>query len=114
MKTVDDEMTELVKFQMSNGMFEISPDMWNDSVFNTYVGSLEQVKLYCPKGTNFNMWFTALAMKIMELKMSEQMDLWELIAEKSKKYLLSQIDNNEYEYSTLQEAARQCVAKIEK
>ena len=107
--TIDDKMTELVKMQMHNGAFEIFPDKWNGSVFDTYVGSFENVKLGCPKGIKLNMWTTALAMQIMKLKMSAKRDLWELVSEKSKMYLLRELGNSEEEYKELQEKAGEYV-----
>ena len=90
-------------------MFEIADDAWNNGVFNTYLGSFEETKSACPKDTEFNLWLTVLAVKILELKMDEKKHLWELVADKSKKYLLKQLGNNEEEYKKLQETAVQYV-----
>ena len=104
-------MTSLVNLQNSDGMFEIPNDdlTWHESVFNIYTGTYEKVKMNCPEGTAFNLWITALAMKIMELKMPEKKDLWELVAQKSKKYLLGQFVKKVEEYNKLQESAEQYI-----
>ena len=109
-KTLDDKMSALIDVQNASGMFEIPDEiMWEESVFNMYTGSRKKVKLNCPKGVPLNLWITALAMKIMELKMSEKKELWELVFEKSKKYLAKQLMNNEEEYNKLQDAAEKYV-----
>ena len=109
--SVDNDMTELVKLQTSSGMFEITANGWKTSVFETYLGKFQEVKESCPEGTELNAWLTSLAMKILELKMGEKKDLWELVAEKSKKFLLSQLLNNEEEYNKLQEKAEEYITK---
>ena len=103
--TLDDKMTALISLQNANGMFALSGDGWNESVFELYVGKLEEVKSACPKHVGFDLWTTALAIKIMELKMDEKRDLWELVAEKGKQYLLSQLTHGEHQYNTLLEEA---------
>ena len=103
--TLDDKMTALISLQNANGMFALSGDGWNESVFELYVGKLEEVKSACPKHIGFDLWTTALAIKIMELKMGEKRELWELVAEKGKQYLLSQLANGEHQYNTLLEEA---------
>ena len=110
-RSLDDKMTALVKLQMSDGMFEAAADAWDNGVFNTYLGSFEATKSACPENTEFNLWLTALAVKILELKMDEKKHLWELVADKSKKYLLKHLGNNEEEYKKLQEKAEQYVNK---
>ena len=109
--SMDNDMTKLVKSQSSNGMFEISDERWKASVFNTYLGNFQDVKASCPENTELNTWLTALAMKILEVQMIQNKDLWELVAEKSNKYLLKQLLNNEEEYNKLQEKAEAFVLK---
>ena len=110
--TIDDKMTALISLQSSNGMFAIPTDraLWEDSAFNKYLGSLEKVKMGCP-GIALHLWITALAMQIMKLKMPEKKNLWELVAEKSKKYLLTELMSNEEEYKKLQESAGKYIMK---
>lgn len=111
--TLSDKMTALINLQKSNGMFEISDKLMKDdySVFTLYTGNLERVKLSCPEGTSLSFWITALAMKILELNMSEKKDLWELVVLKSHKYLLSQLKNNTDEYNKLQDNAEKYILK---
>ena len=113
MTTVDGKMTALVNSQKSDGMFEIAPDRWDDSVFYIYLGSHGNVKKACPKGIDFSHWLTILAIKILEIKMSEEKDLWELVAAKGKKCLVNLL-NNEEEHQKLQDTAEEYVKSIEK
>ena len=113
MTTVDGKMTALVNSQKSDGMFEIASDKWDDSVFYMYLGRHGNVKKACPEGIAFTYWLTTLAIKILETKMSEKKDLWELVAEKSKKCLINLL-NNEEEYQRLQDTAEEYVKSIEK
>ena len=78
-------MTELISLQKSNGIFEISSNDWPESVFDFYAGKYEDVQTGCPSGVALNLWITALAIKIMEIKMSDKKELWELVVQKSKK-----------------------------
>ena len=97
-------MTVLINSQSSNGMFMFSgndEEMWNNSAFNIYAGKFEKVRSECPTGLILDLWITALAVKIMELKMPHKKDLWELVATKSKKCLLNELKNNHEECSQL-------------
>ena len=96
-----DKMTELIKFQKSNGTFEIPPENWKCSGFEEYAGMYEDVHSSCPDGVKSTLWITALAMKILELKMSEKKDLWELIAQKSRKSILAELNQDMLELSVL-------------
>ena len=87
-------MTSLISFQKSNGAFEISDDEWVGSIFEVYNGRFEDVLITCPIGIKITLWVTALAVKILELKMAEILDLWELVAKKSKKYLLDELEGD--------------------
>ena len=94
-------MTALINLQTSNGKFTLSDELWDGSVLDIYVGKLGKVKSRCPTSVTLDLWITALAMKIMELKMDEIKGLWELVAEKSKKYLINQLMKNEDQYNIL-------------
>ena len=96
-----DKMTELIKFQKSNGTFEIPPKNWKSSGFEEYAGIYEDVHSSCPAGVKSTVWITALAMKILELKMSEKKDLWELIAKKSRKSILAELNQDRLQLSVL-------------
>lgn len=75
--------------------------------FNKYLGRFDDVKAGCPEGIEMDAWLTALCMTIMEIEMSGQKDLWELVAEKGKQYLLKQLLNNEEEYKKLHKNAEE-------
>ena len=87
-------MTELVSLQGSNGAYKIYPKNWKNSVFEEYAGSYEAVQLSCPKSVKITLWITALAIKILESKMLEKKDMWELVAQKSRKYILAKLNQN--------------------
>ena len=89
-----DKMTELIKFQKSNGTFEIPPENWRTSGFEEYAGIYEDVHSSCPAGVKSTLWITALAIQILELKMSEKKDLWELIAKKGRKSILAELNQD--------------------
>ena len=94
LNSLDDKMTELVSIQGSNGAFKIHPKNWKNSVFEEYAGSYEAVQSSCPTSVNIKLWTTALAIKILELKMLGKKDLWELVAQKSRKYILAKLNQN--------------------
>jgi hypothetical protein len=68
----EDRMNELIGLQKSNGIFEISSKDWTKSVMDFYAGKYEDVKSSCPPGVTLELWITALAIKIMEVKMSDK------------------------------------------
>ena len=79
----DEDMTSLVKLQASNGMFAVTKEKWETSVFEKYLGTFDNVTSRCPNSIELNIWVTALAMTILEVHMKEKKELWELVAEKS-------------------------------
>lgn len=83
---IKDKMAEVFSLQKSNGLFEIPDDGWPGSVLNEYPGTFEQVNIGCPLGIYMHLWITALSMRILEIKMSEEKDLWDLVVQKSKKF----------------------------
>ena len=87
-------MTELVSLQGSNGAFKLYSKKWKNSVFEEYAGSYEAVQSSCPKCVKITLWITALAIKILELKMLGKKDLWELVAQKSRKYILAKLNQD--------------------
>ena len=101
LKTSEDQMTQLLNLQRSNGTFEISPENWIHSIFEAYAGSYEDVQCSCPAGIKITLWITALAIKILELKLGEKRDLWELVVQKSIKYILSELKQNKLELNVL-------------
>ena len=108
----DDEMAQLVNLQKSNGSFEIFSDEWKNSIFEVYAGKFENVQSSCPTGVKNTAWFTALAVKILELKMAETRDLWELVAKKSKKYILTELKEDKEQCDQLLSKAEEYINKL--
>jgi hypothetical protein len=106
-----DDMTKLVKLQSFKGKFKMGKVMWEKTVLEKYLGSFANVNLCCPTGTSLSMWITALSMKILELHMMEKKELWELVSEKSRKYLMKKVSHNNQSYQTLQDNAEEYVTK---
>ena len=101
LKASDDQMTRLLNFQRSNGKFKISPENWIHSIFEVHAGSYEDVQSRCPAGIKITLWITALAIKILELKLGGKRDLWELVEQKSIKYIFSELKQNKLELNRL-------------
>ena len=91
-KNTTERMTELISLQKSNGEFKISDEDWTGSVLEEYLGSYSDVKSNCPTGIEMNLWITALSMKILELKMEDKKDLWDLVMRKSHKFLNQELN----------------------
>ena len=104
-----DEMTELIYLQKSNGVFEISSENWIGSVYEEYLGSYFDVKSSCPTGIYINLWITALSMKIFEVKMEDKKDLWDLVMQKSHKFLNAKLNNINENYENLMNQAEKFV-----
>ena len=109
-----DRMTELIGLQKSNGIFDISSKDWAESILECYAGKYEDVKSSCPPGVKVELWITALSIKIMELKMSNQKELWELVAQKSKKSLNVELNKNKDQLQMLLDQAEEYLKKITK
>ena len=108
----DDEMAQLVHLQKSNGSFEICSDEWKNSIFEMYAGKFEDVLSICPTGIKNTVWVTALAVKILELKMAETRDLWELVAKKSKNYILTELKEDKEQCDQLLSKAEEYINKL--
>ena len=104
-----DEMTELIGLQMSNGLFDISNKEWTGSVLEKYLGAYTEVKFGCPLGMKTYLWITALSMKILEIKMSDKKDLWDLVAQKSEKFLKEEFKQEMENYKSLIDLAEKYV-----
>ena len=107
-----DRMTELIGLQKSNGIFDISSKDWAESILECYAGKYEDVKSSCPPGVKVELWITALSIKIMELKMSNQKELWELVAQKSKKSLNVELNKNKDQLQMLLDQAEEYLKRI--
>ena len=108
----DDRMTALICLQKSGGAFEIPSDKWKTSGFEVYLGKYEDCNSSCPASLKINLWVTALAIKILELKMIEKRDIWELAAKKSKKYLLNELKDDREQYRILLSKAEEYINNI--
>jgi hypothetical protein len=106
-KQPEDRMDELISLQKSSGMFEISLKDWTGTALDFYLGKYEDVQSKCPSGVAINLWFTALAITIMEIKMSEKKELWELVAQKSKKSLNVELKKNKEQFQALLDKAEE-------
>ena len=104
-----DKMTELINLQKSNGVFELSSENWNGSVLEEYLGSYSDVMSSCPNGIDINLWITALSMKILEVKMADREDLWDLVMQKSKKFLNAEVNKVNENYENLMNQAEKFV-----
>ena len=78
----------------TSSAFKLYSKKWKNSVFEEYTGSYEAVQSSCPKCVKITLWITALAIKILELKMLEKKDLWELVAQKSRKYIHAKLNQD--------------------
>ena len=104
-----DKMTELINLQKSNGVFELSSENWVGSVLEEYLGSYSVVISRCPKGIKINLWITALSMKILEVKMEDKKDLWDLVMQKSHKFLNAELNKVDETYENLMNQAEKFV-----
>ena len=119
---VDSNMTALISFQNSNGSFTCNSGKWTNSVFEYYLGSLQQVNEKFPKhlifdshddnnSTNSAIWTTALAIKVMEIKMKDRINTWDLVAQKGKYFLKQRCKDNVDSYHELLKEAENVVNK---
>ena len=108
----DDKMAQLVSLQKSNGSFEICSDEWKNGVFEVYAGKFEDVLASCPTGIRNTVWVTALAVKILQLKMAETRDLWELVGKKSKQYILTKLEEDKEQCEQLLSKAEEYIQKL--
>ena len=111
-KPKDDRMTALICLQKSGGAFEIPADKWMNSGLDLFLGKFEDCHSSCPAGFKITLWVTALAIKVLELKMIETKDIWELAAKKSKKYLLNELKEDREQYRILIQKAEEYINNI--
>ena len=120
--SADSNMTALISFQNWNGSFTCNSEKWKNSVFEYYLGSLQQVNEKFPKhlifdsnvgnnSTNSEIWTTALAIKIMEIKMKDRINTWDLVAQKGKYFLKQRCNENVDSYHELLKEAENVVNK---
>ena len=112
-----DDMTEIIRCQVNSGMFDADVVDWEKNVFKIYFGSFEKIRLGCPEkldGSWFiqnNTWFTALCIKMLETKMMDKKELWELVANKAYKYLRQKFCSNERQIQDLMQKAEEYLRK---
>ena len=110
-KKPEDRMTELISLQKSSGMFEISSNDWQNSVFEYYAGEYVAVQDSCPPGITIILWTTAIAINILEIKMSDQKELWELVARKSKNCLNVELKKDKQQLQNLLDKAKEYIKR---
>ena len=108
-RNAKDDMAELISLQKSNGLFEISNNEWTGSILEKHLGAYTEVKFGCPLGMNTYLWITALSMKILEIKMGDKKDLWDLVAQKSEKFLKEELKQDMENYKSLNDLAEKYV-----
>ena len=96
-----DKMTELINLQQSNGSFDVSNKDWTGSVLEEYLGGYIEVKSCCPIGLKMSLWITALSIEILEVKMDDKKELWDLVLRKSRKFLKDQLSKEDGDYKEL-------------
>ena len=107
-----DKMTELIHLQKSNGLFDVSFENWTGSVLEICLGSYMDVKSNCPSGIEMHLWITALSMKILEIKMGDEKELWDLIARKSQKFLNFEMQKEKQDCKELMDQAEKYVKNM--
>ena len=105
-------MTTLICLQKSGGAFDIPQDKWINSGLEVFLGKFEDCHSSCPAGSKITLWVTALAIKVLELKMIEKRDIWELAAKKSKKYLLNELKDDSEQCQILLSKAEEYINNI--
>ena len=105
-----DRMTELINLQKSSGAFDVSREDWAGSVLEDFLGDYEEVKSICPSEIAIHLWITALSMKILEIKMGDEKELWDLVVRKSLKFLDVEMKKTEKDS---QDVLRQKMSLIE-
>ena len=106
---MEDKIGELIRFQNSNGVFNLSSDEWKKSLFEEYAGGFVDVQSFCPVDLPLDSWITAIAIKIFEMKMSTMETLWKLVVQKSKTYL-KKVHGNDYQKYL--EKAQELIMKV--
>ena len=104
-----DKITEIIKFQKSNGLFDLSDKDWTGSLFEEHLGLYNDVEINLPLGIDMKIWITVLAMEILEIKMDDEKDLWYLVVHKSKNYLKETMKNENKDYNSLIDLAEKYV-----
>ena len=102
-------LMELINLQKSNGAFEVSDDDWGGCILEQYLGSHSKVNSNCPPGIPMQLWITALSIKILEIKMGDEKDLWDLVMRKSQKFIREELNKIKEDYEELIDQAEKFV-----
>ena len=100
---------DLINLQKSNGAFEVSANGWDGSILGNYLGVYSDVNSECPSGIPIHLWITALSMKILEIKMGEDKDLWDLVMRKSQIFIRAELNKIKADYEELIDQAEKFV-----
>jgi len=100
---------DLINLQKSNGAFEVSANVWDGSILEKYLGTYSDVNSKCPLGIPIHLWITALSMKILEIKMGEEKDLWDLVMRKSQIFIKAELNKIKVDYDELIDQAEKIV-----
>ena len=79
----NDLLGELIDLQLANGTFKYGKCL--ETLMNMPEDSLNNT---CPPGLELDFWITAICIVIIETRFDQDKDLWVLVAEKAKKYLI--------------------------
>ena len=104
-----DKMTELINLQKSNGAFDVSREYWVGSVLEDFLGDYEDVKSNCPSEIEMSLWITTLSLKILEIKMGDEKELWDLVVRKSLKFLNGEMQKTKQDFQRLIEQAEKFI-----
>ena len=95
-----DPMEALIDQQAADGSFKF------DLIFQNLSGlTLEEINAASPLNTSPDAWITALAVALLMKKFDKDKTLWELVADKAKKYLIKHVTNVD---DLLEKAAKLC------
>ena len=90
-------------------MFDLFDKDWAGSVFEEYLGVYNDVEISRPLGIDMKIWITVLAMKILEIKMDDEKDLWYFVGQKSINFLKEKMENENEDYNLLIDLAEKYV-----
>ena len=77
-----DDLSKLIQLQMANGSFKYGQILTNLTGFSEAV-----LKQKCPENVKLDIWMTCIATILMQDKFEKNKDMWELVAEKARKFV---------------------------
>lgn len=83
-----DPLEALIDLQLANGSFKYG------SGFDV---TEEELKKACPQSISHEAWITAYVIGLLAKKFANQKDLWELVANKAKNFVKSQLVKMDYD-----------------